>query len=101
MICFAISAAFGKEKKSYIFLKPENGNKITENKNGVFGAVSPIFNCGGVGNNFGLRVSDCEGLCTFVPGNVYQAELDFMISTLIKIKTLKIFFKLFKILDKK
>ncbi|OXA47855.1 uncharacterized protein LOC110855244 [Folsomia candida] len=46
-----------------------------------FGTVDPVARCGGVGTQLGLRISDCNGVCTLTPGTVYNCENDFIPSS--------------------
>jgi len=51
-------------------LAPKDGSAL--------GVVDPAYRCGGVGTPLQLRISECEGRCSFNPGQVYNCEKDFM-----------------------
>ncbi|OXA64271.1 uncharacterized protein LOC110841630 isoform X1 [Folsomia candida] len=51
---------------------------VVAKSNNPFGTVDPVTSCGGIGNQIALRVSECEGSCTFEPGKIYNCEADFM-----------------------
>jgi len=44
---------------------------------GQKGVVTNTTRCGGYGTPIQLRVSDCEGRCSLIPGKVYDIEWDF------------------------
>jgi len=54
------------------------------------GVVSPVTRCGGLGTPIQLRISGCEGSCSFTPGTPYNAEFDFMPSSSARSLTLRV-----------
>jgi hypothetical protein len=56
----------------------------------ILGVVNPAHRCGGVGTPLQLRISNCEGRCQLVPGQIYNCEKDFMPSSAAPSLTLKI-----------
>jgi len=48
---------------------------------GQKGVVTNTTRCGGYGTPIQLRVSDCEGRCSLIPGKVYDIEWDFFPSS--------------------
>ncbi|OXA57962.1 uncharacterized protein LOC110847544 [Folsomia candida] len=45
------------------------------------GVVTNITRCGGYGTPIQLRITECEGRCSFTPGRVYNIEYDMIPSS--------------------
>ncbi|OXA45388.1 uncharacterized protein LOC110857200 [Folsomia candida] len=57
---------------------PSFSAAIDANDQSINGVVTNITRCGGYGTPIQLRVSNCEGKCSLMPGQVYNIEYDFI-----------------------